>query len=173
MMDRLSYKDCSYCELVNCQSDSCKRDILCLGYKVYEKLKHYEDLEEQGLLLRLPCKVGDTVYIVGDRFPAIIDEIRIAEDNHIMFEFIEYDKSYELTEVWDSGGFELEDIGKTVFLTREEAEVQRIKRGKWTQPDKDCEWNDYYICSECGNIEDGDALSMNYCSECGAKMESD
>ena len=31
-----------------------------------EKLAAYEDAEEQGLLLRLPCKVGDTVYhIVG------------------------------------------------------------------------------------------------------------
>ena len=27
-----------------------------------KKLCEYEDLEEQGLLLRLPCKVGDTVY---------------------------------------------------------------------------------------------------------------
>lgn len=27
-----------------------------------DKLAEYEDLEEQGLLLRLPCKVGDTVY---------------------------------------------------------------------------------------------------------------
>ena len=32
---------------------------------VYEKLKAYEDLEEQGLLLRLPCKVGDTIYCIG------------------------------------------------------------------------------------------------------------
>ena len=29
-----------------------------------EKLCEYEDLEEQGLLLKLPCKVGDTVYHV-------------------------------------------------------------------------------------------------------------
>lgn len=29
---------------------------------VYRKLKEYEDLEEQGLLLRLPCKVGDVLY---------------------------------------------------------------------------------------------------------------
>lgn len=28
----------------------------------YAKLKWYEDAEEQGLLLRLPCNVGDTVY---------------------------------------------------------------------------------------------------------------
>ena len=30
--------------------------------EIYEKLASYEDLEEQGLLLRLPCKCGDTVY---------------------------------------------------------------------------------------------------------------
>lgn len=29
-----------------------------------ERLKEYEDLEEQGLLLRLPCKVGSTVYAI-------------------------------------------------------------------------------------------------------------
>ena len=34
--------------------------------KYYKKLAAYEDAEEQGLLLRLKCKVGDTVYhIVG------------------------------------------------------------------------------------------------------------
>ena len=29
------------------------------------KLKDYEDLEEQGKLIKLPCKVGDTVYVNG------------------------------------------------------------------------------------------------------------
>lgn len=32
-----------------------------------EKLAEYEDLEEQGKLLRLPCAVGDTVYSVSFR----------------------------------------------------------------------------------------------------------
>ena len=31
---------------------------------MYEKLAAYEDAEEQGLLVILPCKVGDTVYKV-------------------------------------------------------------------------------------------------------------
>lgn len=31
---------------------------------VLKKLAAYEDLEEQGLLVRLPCKVGDDVYII-------------------------------------------------------------------------------------------------------------
>ena len=34
---------------------------------VYRKLKAYEDAEEQELLLRLPCKVGDTVYVVTSK----------------------------------------------------------------------------------------------------------
>ena len=29
-----------------------------------KKLKDYKNLDEQGLLLRLPCKVGDTVYLI-------------------------------------------------------------------------------------------------------------
>ena len=31
---------------------------------VIDKLAQYETLDEQGLLLRLPCKVGDTVYAI-------------------------------------------------------------------------------------------------------------
>lgn len=34
--------------------------------KVYFKLKEYEDLEEQCRLVKLPCKVGDTVYLIKD-----------------------------------------------------------------------------------------------------------
>jgi len=33
----------------------------------YKKLAVYEDEEERGLLLRLPCKAGDTVYHVVGR----------------------------------------------------------------------------------------------------------
>lgn len=31
-------------------------------YEATQKLAHYEDLEEQGKLIELPCKIGDTVY---------------------------------------------------------------------------------------------------------------
>ncbi len=37
----------------------------CMEWKnVLERLAYYEDLEEQGLLLKLPCKVGDTFYTI-------------------------------------------------------------------------------------------------------------
>jgi len=68
----------------------------------------------------LPFKVGDTVWIAGDKFPAEIERIIIDADG-ISFEYVEYDRGRELTEVWDDGSFKPEDIGKTVFLTQEEA----------------------------------------------------
>ena len=36
----------------------------CGIYQAIQKLAHYENLEEQGRLISLPCKVGDTVYHV-------------------------------------------------------------------------------------------------------------
>ena len=47
---------------------------------VYRKLKDYEDAEEQGLLLRLPCKVGDTVWVVTSPFN-VFDGIEYAGSN--------------------------------------------------------------------------------------------
>lgn len=40
----------------------------CYERSIYNRLREYENLEEQGLLLRLPCKVGDTVYRISDMF---------------------------------------------------------------------------------------------------------
>lgn len=42
--------------------------------KVYKKLKEYEDLEEQGLLIRLPCKIGDKIYYIYMDCPSDFNE---------------------------------------------------------------------------------------------------
>ena len=94
-------------------------------------LKHIQNLidaEEQGLLLRLPCKAGDTVWIKGDRFPAEVAEISLDEEG-LFFKYVEYDRGHEITEVWDSGFFYADDIGKTVFLTKAEAEKALAEMG--------------------------------------------
>lgn len=75
----------------------------------------------------LPCKVGDTVWIKGYRFLAEIECINITKSG-IDFDWAEYERSHELTELWDYGTFEVEDIGKNVFLTREDAEAA-LKEG--------------------------------------------
>ena len=61
--------------------------------KILTKLADYEDLEEQGLLVRLPCKVGEKLWCIVD---SAIRELRLER-------FVG-------------------EIGKTVFLTREAAE---------------------------------------------------
>lgn len=69
-----------------------------------KELKQYKDLEEQGLLLRLPCKVGDTVYkIINQR------------DN---FD----DTVYQIVSVTIFELSMIDKIGKTVFITKTEAE---------------------------------------------------
>ena len=70
----------------------------------------------------LPCKVGDTVWILDHKFAAEIEKISLGGEEGPCFEWTEYDRGFELTEVWDEGYFTEKDIGKTVFLTREEAE---------------------------------------------------
>ena len=69
-----------------------------------ERLKEYEDAEEQGLLFRLPCKVGDSIYSV------IEDGLTIVE---LKFSLDFYARRKN-------------DFGKTVFLTEAEAE-QKLK----------------------------------------------
>jgi hypothetical protein len=89
---------------------------------VYRKLKDYEDLEEQGRLIKLPCKVGDVVYFAHhDR--VISSEVLSAKyhaeaENHGVFirERLTIDVEGVYAEI-DFG-----DIGKTVFLTKSEAE---------------------------------------------------
>lgn len=65
-----------------------------------EELKSYKDAEEQGLLVRLPCKVRTEVYyILGipNKMPCTIDKC-----------------VFELSDV--------HKIGESLFLTREETE---------------------------------------------------
>lgn len=91
-----------------------------------EKLKRYEDAEEQGLLLRLPCKVGDTLYRVnkGAKEPVIMMRViqlyikQIHKDRTVM----------RIDAINDSDMGESCylpcDISERIFLTREEAEAK-------------------------------------------------
>lgn len=119
--------------------------------KMIRKLAAYEDLEEQGLLVRLPCKVEDTVYVdsevlpiedmecyedIDNKIPSYFQgrvvSFRFAKRNWVKIavnakwlyewidnetgpesDYIEYDKYFSIP---------LSMIGKSVFLTREEAE---------------------------------------------------
>lgn len=100
--------------------------------QAYFKLKDYEDLEEQGLLLKLPCKVGDTVYAYCSEFgiiPYVVDCIVINE--HITFQCSSYSDPIGdcPSECLDEIEPDITDFGKTTFLAQAEAE-QKLKEMK-------------------------------------------
>ena len=73
--------------------------------KLERELKAYREAEEQGLLLRLPCKVGDTVYY----FMNIDDVVTVCEHRFATLT--------NIVAMFEDGSF-----GRNVFLTKEEAE---------------------------------------------------
>lgn len=91
----------------------------------YHRLKEYEDLEEQGKLMKRPCAVGDTVYTncstqgwyfrKEDR-PYAAKIVFIGLNGIDDYINIDFGDGHMLQ-------FKFSDIGKAVFLTREEAEA--------------------------------------------------
>ena len=111
MMERLTYRTTKG-EAIGNSSVADIGDIL-------EKLAEYEDLEEQGLLLRLPCKVGTTVYNTT-WWDDIQEKVKV--DGKTFYRTVHKHKVSKST-------FSLVDIynfGKTVFFTKAEAE-QKLK----------------------------------------------
>ncbi len=86
-----------YCENCNC--------VVNWFYQSFVGLAEYEEKQEQGLLVELPCKVGDKLFFL-DR-----------EDNILSL-------TAEKIAIIDSDGDVnlFEWFGKTVFTTREQAE---------------------------------------------------
>ncbi len=86
-----------------------------------DRLAEYENLEEQGKLLKLPCAVGDTVYEIN-HMRNIISEFRIKG-----FRISEYGVFAEWSLVNglynNLDGFNDDRIGDTVFITKEQAEA--------------------------------------------------
>ena len=128
---------CFGCESINkCNPEK----VTCGFYKALEKLAEYEDLEEQGKLLKLPCKPEDKLYWISDQDEDAeftyepIEEVEICN--------IDYN-GYSL-QLWfaDKGAkefpvLEVSSIGKELFYTREEAEATRkeLKGGNGNETD--------------------------------------
>lgn len=109
---------------INCRPSEAEKVL-----KLAEKLKNYEDAEEQGLLLRLPCKVGDTVWLmmisgIKEKKPlygiyeATVTEVSVDFYRNLLISTITNDTKKCKNKVTVSA------IGETIFLTREEAEAK-------------------------------------------------
>ena len=104
-----------------------KVDDVGLTTHILQELKEYRDLEEQGLLLKLPCKVGTTVYVIDTIYEC---------DNDYMDCIMEFPDRYQCERGFkceyeheklvvrpESFDFKmLDNFNKTVFLTKEESE---------------------------------------------------
>lgn len=143
------------CDDIECDCSKCELE------KALEKLADYEDLEEQGLLVRLLCKVGDIVYVdsailpiedmecygdIDNKIPSYFQgrvvSFRFAQRNWVkiavkakrLYEWIDDETGPESDYIECEKNFSilLSAIGKTVFLTREEAEkkLEEIQNDK-------------------------------------------
>lgn len=148
-MERITFEG-SFCDIAQCRELPCPYDGSCTQKQVWERLKAYEDTglepeavetvklalaakhmvdletlnntpisrlvelteaDKDGRVVLLPCKVGDTVWRIKRIFETYPDKSE---------PYIEPD-AFLLQDVFN--------IGKTVFLTREEAdhELKRVK----------------------------------------------
>lgn len=94
------------------------------------ELKEYKQLEEQGLLLKLPCKAGDKIWafeewsmgeLTGETVDFIVETIKIAFDSKRNPYFL-----------INNMNFSLDCLGKTLFVTQVEAEeaLKKMKSGE-------------------------------------------
>lgn len=112
------------------------RGLIALFYRnlwamanLRETLKKYEDLEEQGRLIKLPCKVGDTVWDndCGRPCAYTITAFSFGECEEYICEPVttkEVVFYYENSSGSITGSFAESEIGKSVFLNKSEAEAK-------------------------------------------------
>lgn len=154
-MERLTFEG-NFCEIARCGYPTCPYKDGCSQKQVWERLKQYEDTkrtpeqidaleaaimgkavaqitefeglpiarlrelaeaDKEGRVIVLPCKVGDTVYF------ALLG--RIIEKQ--VFSIVSFSNSTRIYCDGTSEYFRPEDIGKTFFLAREEAEKELAK----------------------------------------------
>ena len=127
-MERLTEKQSSGFDLKSMNGEWCNKYCEqqrvqtcneCGIYQAIQKLAEYEDLEEQGLLLQLPCPIGTTVYNTT-WWDCVQEKVKV--DGKTFYRTVHKHKVSKST-------FSLLDVcdfGKTVFLTKSEAE-QKLK----------------------------------------------
>ncbi|MFR7559871.1 MAG: hypothetical protein ACLUVX_08445 [Lachnospira pectinoschiza] len=99
---------------------------------------YYEKLKEEGKILKLPCKIGDTIYTVNNSLQQKPFEYEIelaGYSSHISEEGFKsgfYFAARQKNDTQIIHEFEDKDINKTVFLSKKDAEkkLSEIKAAK-------------------------------------------
>nr|DAK93111.1 MAG TPA: hypothetical protein [Caudoviricetes sp.] len=117
ILDEETLAEC-YREKGNTQGYESKMELVGL----LEQLKEYQQLEEQGRLVILPCKVGDTVYCIENKeiYTCTVGKISISKNNGV---WVEINFPKEMPDIV-AIEYNPDDFSKTVFLTKSEAEAK-------------------------------------------------
>jgi hypothetical protein len=116
-----------------CGMGECIDDRCSLMLDACKKLAEYEQLEEQGLLVRLPCKVGDMVWVVTSPINVFGYDEYDGDAEYEVYESFLSSVSYyasgeqfriyaKVTNSFIVAYFRECDFGESIFLTREDAE---------------------------------------------------
>lgn len=110
-MAKLKFEECENCKDWNGNRLHCA-NICEKPYDAWNEFNRLKDLEEQGLLIRLPCKIGDDIWLIWDciDFDTGILERKVIKEK------------FQITPT--------EEFGKTVFLTKAEAEAALERMGE-------------------------------------------
>ena len=102
------------------------RHLRDFAEKYREQSKEYQQLEEQGRLLKLPCKVGGKIFLDFAGFGKDIDKFTVKDFHLDCFKDGETILfcNYESNDRTLSGQIDVMEFGKTVFLTKSEAEAK-------------------------------------------------
>ena len=94
--------------------------------EIKNKLAEYEDAEEQGLLLKLPCKVGSSIWYIDDinepPMECVVTDIEI-KGHYILY----LAQPTRPTRYFETVGFCEDKLGVDWWLTKEEAEQALAK----------------------------------------------
>ena len=146
-MERLTFEG-NFCDIAQCRELPCKYDGNCTQKEVWERLKAYEDAglspqacaeareieetlsgcdysisrmvelmkaDKEGRLVVLPCRQGDELWTYGN-FPQGREVYRFTVSD------VSTLNGRTVLNTLGFGTIRPEDIGKTVFLSRQEAE---------------------------------------------------
>lgn len=96
----------------------CRGEFECTA--LIERLAQYEDAEENGELLRLPCEIYSYLFAPTRN---VVSIFQVVGFKYYGFDvFVKWELEKGITGSFPIGGICAQEIGKSVFLTEEEAE---------------------------------------------------
>lgn len=106
------------------------------GDEIYERLELLENKIENGTLIELPCKVGDTVWFLNKHYAIYLRKDTVYKAKVVRVYFEKNKNIYLAIQIKNEYGTtefpRITEIDKTVFLTQAEAEkkLKELNGGK-------------------------------------------